>query len=339
MNIRRERLNVLVTGAGGAAAIAFLRAVEQDPNVTVHMCDMDPNAQGLYLVAPAFRHLLPAAQAPDYMERLLCLCHQYAIDVVVPTVDCELPKVSAHRRTFAEAGIHLICAERRAVMLCNDKLRLMKSLPADKPWLGWAAPYDETFDFDAVKVPFIIKPRAGSGGRDVTLIRSRDDLLGIPTDGRFLAQEYLPGLEYSVDTYCDANNRAVARVVRERIKVDSGVAVVSRTVRAPQVANAAAEIATAIGLRYVSNIQFKLDRNGQPKLLEINARFPGTMPLTVAAGVNMPAMCLREARRDSLASNYDYRCMAMVRSWQETFLPADELMTDQDDDNAAERAA
>ena len=51
---------------------------------------------------------------------------------------------------------------------------------------------------------------------------------------------------------------------------------------------------TQIGLRYTANIQFRRDASGTPTLLEVNARFPGTMPLTVRSGVNMPLLSLRD---------------------------------------------
>jgi hypothetical protein len=44
---------VLLTGAGGAAAVSFIRALAGEPCV-IHAGDMDPNAAGLYLV-PANR--------------------------------------------------------------------------------------------------------------------------------------------------------------------------------------------------------------------------------------------------------------------------------------------
>ena len=44
----------------------------------------------------------------------------------------------------------------------------------------------------------------------------------------------------------------------------------------------------------MANVQFREDAQGQPKLLEINPRFPGTLPLTDAAGINLPALLVAE---------------------------------------------
>lgn len=141
-----------------------------------------------------------------------------------------------------------------------------------------------------------------------------------------MAQEYLPGTEYSVDVYVREGGRVLASVIRERIKVDSGIAVISQTVIDDEISELAADIARRVGIRYVANIQFRRDLSGRPRLLEINPRFPGTMPLTVAAGVNMPELSLLDVSGESLPEWLDYTPMAMVRHWQETFLPASEIM-------------
>ena len=55
------------------------------------------------------------------------------------------------------------------------------------------------------------------------------------------------------------------------------------------------EVAAAIELTTVANVQVKEDADGEPALLEVNPRFPGTMPLTIAAGVDMPRLAIGEA--------------------------------------------
>ncbi len=50
-----------------------------------------------------------------------------------------------------------------------------------------------------------------------------------------MLQEYLPGEEFSVDVYVRCDGIVVGAVPRERMKVDSGIAVASRTVNSPEV--------------------------------------------------------------------------------------------------------
>jgi carbamoyl-phosphate synthase large subunit len=104
------------------------------------------------------------------------------------------------------------------------------------------------------------------------------------------------------------------------MKTDSGIAVTARTVDVPEVAQAAIAAASAIGLRYAANIQFKRGSDGICKLLEINPRFPGTLPLTVAAGVDMPALLVSEMRGEALPPDpMPFREVMVARYWIEQF--------------------
>jgi len=317
-------MNVLLTGAGGSAAIAFFNAVSHMKDVNIYMADMDRHSTGLYLVPAERRALVPAGSSKNFPNFVLSLCIKNNIDVVIPTVDCELAPLTHHRNRFEQAGINIITSPASTLEDCYDKYQLMRVLEGVVPLVPFQL-FDDSTEFDSLSFPLIAKPRSGSGSRDISLIRKIADLNIIPQDGTFLLQEYLPGKEFSVDVFVNKNGKAIANVVRERIKVDSGIAVVSQTLVNNKISEMAAKIATYVGIRYVANIQFKMDGLDRHRLLEINPRFPGTMPLTVAAGVNMPELCIREVRGETLPLNMEYRTIAMVRSWKETYLPASEF--------------
>ena len=78
------------------------------------------------------------------------------------------------------------------------------------------------------------------------------------------------------------------------MKTDSGIAITARTVHLPEVIDAAVRAAEGAGVRYVANVQFRRAADGRFKLLEINPRFPGTLPLTTAAGVDIPRLMMEE---------------------------------------------
>ena len=113
---------------------------------------------------------------------------------------------------------------------------------------------------------------------------------------------------------------------RERLKVDSGIAVASRVARNERLELYAKAIARKLNLKYVANVQFKLNAAGEPKLLEVNPRFPGTMPLTVKCGVNMPWLALQSALgKDIGAREIAWQELGMVRTWQEHFVESGEI--------------
>jgi carbamoyl-phosphate synthase large subunit len=174
--------------------------------------------------------------------------------------------------------------------------------------------------------PRFVKPRLGAGSRGAEKITRRQDLDALPKDGSILLQEYLPGEEYSVDVYVRGDGRVIAAVPRERMKTDSGIAVTARTVNAPEVIDSAVRVAQAIGVRYVANVQFKRAAGGVFKLLEVNPRFPGTLPLTTEAGVDMPKLLVDDVAGKPLPDGpLPFKEIMVVRYWTEHYVDPREL--------------
>ena len=315
---------ILLTGAGGAAAISFIKAVQGGPFV-IHAADMDPNAAGLYLVPAARRHRLLAGADPHFVGHLLELCRRQAIEVLVPTVDSELLGVASAEEAFASAGVRVLVASPQTLTICLDKLTLLRAC-ADTVPVGRYAALDDAFSPAGWDFPLIVKPRSGSGSRGIEIVGSPEQLARHPHDGSMLVQEFLPGEEYSVDVLAGRDGSIVAAVPRARLKVDSGIAVTAKTLHDPELEDFARRVATRVGLRYTANIQFRRNAHGTPVLLEVNARFPGTMPLTVESGVNMPLLSLRDVLGEPLPPGpLPFRDIAVVRYWTEEFIDPAEI--------------
>lgn len=317
-------VRVLVTGAGGPAAVSVMKSLRADPTVTLMAADMDPWAAGLYLVPPGARTLIPAGLDPGFTDATLARCVDMGVDVLIPTVDAELRPLARARGDFARAGVEILLAPDPALDACLDKLGLAHRCAGQVP-----VPRTERLDREtrvaSWTYPVVVKPRTGSGSRNVSVVESADALARMDTSGDFLVQEYLPGAEYSVDVLADAAGRVVASVPRVRERVDSGVSVAGRTVHDDELERLAAAVAVATGLTYVANVQFRRDAAARPALLEVNPRFPGTMPLTVASGVDMPRMALDSLRGRPLPPYAGFREVAMVRYLDERFIELGEV--------------
>ena len=307
---------VLVTGAGGPAAISFIRAIA-DPDIELLAADIDRWAAGLYLVPDDCRCLLPPGTAGNFVDDLLMVCRHFRINVLVPTVDVELLPIARSPEAFEAIGVSVLSEPETTLTRCLDKWTMYQLLRRNIP-MARTAIIDDNFDRNAFPRVFIVKPRVGSGSRGVRLIKSAFDFISVPRDGSFIAQCVLPGDEYSVDVVYDGSSYSA--VPRSRVKIDSGVAVAGCTVYDRELMELACAAAGAVGITHVANVQFKRDGQGRPRLLEINPRFSGTMPLTVAAGVNMPMIALRRRLGFQVKSPSYFRELAMVRSFHETFI-------------------
>ncbi len=318
------RPRVLITGVGGPSGVCLLQALARRP-VTLLAGDIDPYGAGLYLVDADRRVILLRGDDERFADSILALCVRESVDVLVPTVDSELIPLGARRAEFEQAGVRLVLAPLQTLEICLDKWALHRRCDGQVRTPDTVL-VDEAFDPASAPLPAIVKPRVGSGSRGIHRADHVGQLEPLERDGSLLVQELLPGAEYSLDVLANRDGRVIAVVPRERLKVDSGIAVTSRTLHDDRLETIGREIAELIGLTGVANVQVKLDVHGEPALLEVNPRFPGTMALTVASGVDMPWLCVADAIGEPIGQrSLPFADLAMVRFWQERFLPFEEI--------------
>lgn len=319
-------LRVLVTGAGGPAGVAVIRSLLRRDDLTVLAADMDGWASGLYLVPAEQRRLVEPGAAPVFVPALAALVAQDAIDVVVSTVDVELAALADRRDELAPAV--LAAPSTDTLTTCLDKLAL-----ADRCLGTGRVPRTVLAGTDANAVdwhfPVFAKPRSGAGSRGVRTVPDRAALEALPLDEGLIVQDLLPGDEYSVDVLADAEGNVVAAVPRVRARVDSGVAIAGRTVHDPELEETAASVARAVGLVGVANVQLRRDRTGRAMLLEVNPRFPGALPLTIAAGVDIPSLVVDLFTGRALPERVPFREVASVRFLEDVVLDPAEVLVSQ----------
>lgn len=315
-------MRLLITGAGGAAAISVWKSLAAGHDL--HMADMDPLASGLYLVPEARRLIIPRGDDPRLVDVLYDACKARRIEMLLPTVDAELLPVAVARDRFEAIGVTLPISPAECLRTCRDKQILLDRVkgqvpvPDCEPLTQEAADRVDTY-------PRFVKPRLGAGSRGIARIECREDFDTQPKDGSILLQEYLPGEEFSVDVYVRRDGIVVGAVPRERMKVDSGIAIASRTIDSPEVIQAAVRTAEIIGIRGVANVQFKRAADGVFKLLEVNPRFPGTLPLTAAAGVDIPKLMVDEAMGRPMPDKLlPFKELMVVRYWTERYFDPQE---------------
>jgi carbamoyl-phosphate synthase large subunit len=86
---RARRIRILVTGAGGPAAIAAMKSLQGEDGVELIAAGMDPWAAGLYLVPE--RTLIPAGAAPEFTDAVLATCLTLGVTVILPTGSTRRP--------------------------------------------------------------------------------------------------------------------------------------------------------------------------------------------------------------------------------------------------------
>lgn len=106
-----------------------------------------------------------------------------------------------------------------------------------------------------------------------------------------LVMEYLPGFEYSVDCLA-VDGELITAIVRRKEK---GTAQGQTIVDHPGITAACRALARTYGLNALFNAQFRENRDGHARVLEINARMSGGTAMACLAGPNLPLLALQAA--------------------------------------------
>jgi len=288
-------LNVLMTAASRRVPLvrAFQAALRDlDLPGRVIVTDVNPLSPAVH-VADRW-HEVPMAGAPEYMDTMLAICRAERIGLVVPTIDDELVQFGQARERFEAQGARVAVSPALTSRICNDKYQTSLALRAGGvavagTWLPNQLP-------DDVPLPLFIKPRAGRGGVGafpVTTPRQLAFFLDYVPDP--VVQEFLTGPEFTIDMLCDFECRPLSIVPRERVVIRAGVIDRGRTVRDRALLDLAEAVAGALPFHGPVNIQCRVV-DGRPIVFEINPRFSGGIPLTIAAGADFPRMLVQLAR-------------------------------------------
>lgn len=318
-NYKQNRMNILITGAGGAAAICAFKSLSA-AGYNIFMADMDPMSAGLYLAEEGKQFIIPAGKSKQFIPFMLHLCEQHNIDLLIPTVDVELLPVANNKDAFEAIGCKVMVSSVEALQTTQDKYLLMEACKGNVQ-LGEYLLFEDFLQAPDWTKKWVVKPRSGAGSRDIFIVSNQEELdaLAHLTGKKFMAQEFLQGKEYSIDMMIDKDGKVCAAVARERMKTDSGVAVTSKVIKDAAIIKYAIDVTESVDLRFANNIQVIVTENG-PMLLEINPRFSGGLSLIIAAGADVPLMCAKNLLEDEPVEFINnYKEIAMVRFYQEKF--------------------
>jgi carbamoyl-phosphate synthase large subunit len=284
-------MNVLITGVGGPAGINTLTLMPKNVNVFGGDCDPEAvdriNKAGLNL--PTF-YKIPKANEEGFLDMIKEIVTKHNIDLVIPTVDEEL-------LIFSENPLEtkVAISPFTTINMCNDKYLLYEKFDGYE----FCPVYALAGSDKGVYGKIFVKPRIGRGGRNTAFFESEGNIPKDYMTNNFVVCEYLPGKEYTVDAMCDFDGNLIFAVPRIRTEVIKGISVKGKTEKNDNVLKITGEICKVLKFIGPINLQFKLDANSKPKLVEINPRFSGGLPLTAAAGIN-PVEVLLEAAQGNV---------------------------------------
>ncbi len=312
----KRELNVLILDMGSTTAISVAKGlgVQKDFNVRIFGADTHDSWE---IAGSAFCQkffTIPMAKTvKPYLQSVLRIIKENNIDLMIPIVDSELEIIAKYRK-YIECNTCLLLSPEASIRICNDKYLTYRflndhAIPTLKTWTGDGN--------EAHGYPLVIKPRFGLGSKGVQIVHSIEEKKALSHEKEFIMQEYCSGREYTVDIFA-RRGELLAAVPRWRRETRGGISYSGQTCKNSTMVFYAAEIAKHLNIHGPANIQCFL-QGSSVFILEINPRFSAGLPLTTAAGVNIPLMCLRLATGEDIEYQESFKNINMCRYWEEVF--------------------
>jgi len=180
-----------------------------------------------------------------------------------------------------------------AVESVRDKLRTARmfetaGVPGPATW------HPDALTMSTVEYPVFVKPRRGSAAAHTFRADNQKQLsffLDYVPDP--VVQEFLPGPEITIDMAYSLDGRLYGLCQRQRIAVRSGEVQKGVTVWRDDVADYSMKIGEVLNARGPITVQCMMRDDG-PVFTEVNGRFGGGLPLSIAAGFDVAGWYLRE---------------------------------------------
>lgn len=314
-------MNVLVSSAGRRTSLirGFQQAVGGSGGIVL-AADADPLAPGLFIADRG--EVLPRLGHPEYPSLLLDLCRRHEVRLLVPTIDSELELLVNLSAEFADVGTTVLVSDVEMIEAAADKRKSEAVFAASgiripRSWLV------EDLEASALPSRVFVKPRRGSASLHTYVVSSDRLSTVLSMVPEPIVQEYIDAPEITVDALLDMEGQVIHLVPRIRLKTIGGESVQGVTMPDEAVRPwllAVLGVVSKLGGRGPITLQAFLTQE-TPTLIEVNPRFGGGFPLTLAAGGDYPRWIVEMIANGTVAPRLgEYKKgLFMTRALEETF--------------------
>lgn len=319
--------NVLVLDEGSRPAIAVVRSLgRKGINVTIatERGEKTPASLSKY-VSKRIPYYPYESSSDIFVKRLIANLKENAYDMVIPIGEGTTGMVSKYKDILLQYT-NIPVPDHDTWIKAKDKAQTLK-VAMD---LGIPCPityFNEVMDVNEIeedfKFPLIIKPRMSYGSLGITYVNTPDEfmnkynevrkLFGIP-----LVQEYIPqgygGYGVSM-LFNNGKHRAIFAHKRLReYPITGGPSTLRESIRLEAIEEYATKILKTLNWHGIAMVEFRGDpRDMKFKLMEINPRFWGSLPLAIYAGVDFPHLLYNMCIDGDIKPVFNYRIGVRAR--------------------------
>jgi len=295
----------LVLGSDTRSALSVIRSLGRG-GVQIHVAWHEKDSPALRSRYVFRAHDLPPYDADDdaWQTALVALMRREGFDLVIPCQDSTLIPLQQHRRDLEPCG-RLYLLDDRAFDVLFDKFKtneLARAVGVRVPReILVTRPEEADRVYAAFAPPVALKPRASFEAQRLhvkQMVRkayTREDFDAYLNDmlasGPVAVQENIRGEGVGVELLLHAGEPLMMfQHVRVHEPLHGGGSSYRKSVAvSPPLVDAAVKLLRPLAYTGVAMVEFKVDaQTGEWALIEVNARFWGSLPLAIAAGADFP---------------------------------------------------
>ncbi len=274
----------------------------------------DALESGVYseqLFDKSFMHSYPSAGETAFLERLFYIREAFGLDVVIPTLDTELPLYIKHRETLAMAGIHsLLPSQTQFALRGKEHLEPVAHMSGIRaPAQKVATTLDELAEaIKEIGLPVMVKGPFYRAFKAYSLEQAVNCFSQIVSEWGYLVivQQMVQGEELNLVGVGDGFGGCPGLVaVRKMSSTWQGTLWSGVTVRQPGLAVAARQFVDSMKWQGAFEIECIVEGDNI-WLIDVNPRFPAWIYLATGVGINLPEMLVRLALDLPLNPAEDY---------------------------------
>lgn len=300
-------LTVAITGINATdnpgPGITVARAIRSHPEfkgriVGLAYDTLDPGIYADDIIDDVFLIPYPSQGVEALEDRIRYIHKKIPLDVIMPTLDSELPNFIDCEPVFNELGIGHFMPTKEHLDLRSKQHLMELGAQADLPVPTTYVVNDvrEIFEHNDLQYPVFVKGvfygaiRAGNVNEAVTAFHKTVAKWGLPV----LVQEGTRGDEIDVVAVGDGKGGLVGAVaMKKTVMTDKGKGWAGVAIRDPAALEATRRFVEVSRWRGPFELEVMKDEDtGDLNLLEINPRFPAWCYLSAGAGANLPYACM-----------------------------------------------
>lgn len=309
----KKRINILLSGAGGASAIGAIKSLRMsDPTVKIIATDSNPLSAGFHLADRLY--VVSPSNDKMFMTDIYNIIEVENVDLIMPTSGHDILPLSANKSKLEEMGVTCFFSDYSVVRVCDSKYKFYNMIGDKFPIPTYSLHQNVIEDY-----PVFVRPDCGKGSRDTYLCHTEESVIHVMAKHkRMLVCEYLPGTEYTIDILSTLDSTPICAIPRERVEVKAGISSKGKVIIDGQIEGLCMTLAGFLRLKGPSCIQMKRDKDGNLKFIEANARMGGGTIMSTLAGVNIPELILKLYNNETLSEDdLTFKDTTVLRYYEE----------------------